>query len=90
MYDRVNGVLDEPIGEGMHVRVPWFQVRSGRAGAQEGSSSRSTGSKQVGSQPATLKLLLPLSPSPLAAADPQRHGHPHAAPLHLLGHWYQG
>ncbi|KAI7841531.1 hypothetical protein COHA_004702 [Chlorella ohadii] len=25
MYDRIQGVLEEPIGEGMHVRIPWFQ-----------------------------------------------------------------
>jgi prohibitin 1 len=25
MYDRIQGVLDEPIGEGTHFRVPWFQ-----------------------------------------------------------------
>lgn len=26
MYDRIQGVLDEPIGEGTHFRVPWFQT----------------------------------------------------------------
>lgn len=26
MYDRIQGVLEEPIGEGMHVRIPWFQT----------------------------------------------------------------
>lgn len=26
MYDRINGVLDNPIGEGTHFRVPWFQT----------------------------------------------------------------
>jgi prohibitin 1 len=25
MYDRVRGVLEEPIGEGTHFKVPWFQ-----------------------------------------------------------------
>ena len=26
MYDRIQGVLDEPVGEGTHFRVPWFQT----------------------------------------------------------------
>lgn len=26
MYDRIQGVLDQPIGEGTHVRIPWFQT----------------------------------------------------------------
>lgn len=26
MYDRLNGVLDAPAGEGTHFRVPWFQT----------------------------------------------------------------
>jgi hypothetical protein len=25
MYDRLKGVLPEPIGEGTHVRIPWLQ-----------------------------------------------------------------
>jgi prohibitin 1 len=25
MYDRINGVLEEPIAEGTHIRIPWFQ-----------------------------------------------------------------
>lgn len=25
MYDRIQGVLPEPIGEGSHFRVPWLQ-----------------------------------------------------------------
>lgn len=32
MYDRIQGVLEEPIGEGMHVRIPWFQVRPSSGG----------------------------------------------------------
>ena len=26
MYDRVQGVLENPIGEGTHFRIPWFQT----------------------------------------------------------------
>ena len=26
MYDRLQGVLPQPIGEGTHFRVPWFQT----------------------------------------------------------------
>lgn len=26
MYDRVSGVLDKPVSEGTHFRVPWFQT----------------------------------------------------------------
>lgn len=26
MYDRIQGVLDTPVGEGTHFRVPWFQT----------------------------------------------------------------
>lgn len=26
MYDRIQGVLDNPVGEGTHFRVPWFQT----------------------------------------------------------------
>ena len=26
MYDRLQGVLNQPIGEGTHFRVPWFQT----------------------------------------------------------------
>lgn len=26
MYDRIRGVLDEPVGEGTHFRVPWLQT----------------------------------------------------------------
>lgn len=26
MYDRIQGVLEKPIGEGTHFRVPWFQT----------------------------------------------------------------
>lgn len=26
MYDRISGVLDKPVGEGTHFRVPWFQT----------------------------------------------------------------
>ena len=26
MYDRINGVLDEAVGEGTHFRMPWFQT----------------------------------------------------------------
>lgn len=26
MYDRIQGVLDDPVGEGTHFRVPWFQT----------------------------------------------------------------
>lgn len=26
MYDRIQGVLETPIGEGTHVRIPWFQT----------------------------------------------------------------
>lgn len=26
MYDRIQGVLDQPVGEGTHFRVPWFQT----------------------------------------------------------------
>lgn len=25
IYDRIRGVLDEPVGEGTHFRVPWLQ-----------------------------------------------------------------
>lgn len=25
MYDRLKGVLPEPIGEGTHIRIPWLQ-----------------------------------------------------------------
>lgn len=25
MYDRIQGVLESPVGEGTHFRVPWFQ-----------------------------------------------------------------
>lgn len=25
MYDRIQGVLNESVGEGTHLRVPWFQ-----------------------------------------------------------------
>ncbi len=40
MYDRIQGVLEEPIGEGMHVRIPWFQVRLGRDGCLEHCACR--------------------------------------------------
>jgi len=26
MYDRIRGVLDEPVGEGTHFKVPWLQT----------------------------------------------------------------
>eukprot|EP00889_Picochlorum_renovo_P007824 jgi/Picre1/34854/NNA_002320.t1 len=26
MYDRIQGVLEKPVGEGTHFRVPWFQT----------------------------------------------------------------
>ena len=26
MYDRIRGVLDQPVGEGTHFRVPWLQT----------------------------------------------------------------
>lgn len=26
MYDRISGVLDKPVGEGTHIRIPWFQT----------------------------------------------------------------
>ncbi|GAB4817837.1 hypothetical protein N2152v2_004883 [Parachlorella kessleri] len=26
MYDRIQGVLEKPVGEGTHVRIPWFQT----------------------------------------------------------------
>ena len=26
MYDRLSGVLPEPVDEGTHLRVPWFQT----------------------------------------------------------------
>ena len=26
MYDRIRGVLEEPVGEGTHFRVPWLQT----------------------------------------------------------------
>ena len=26
MYDRIRGVLDEPVGEGTHFRLPWLQT----------------------------------------------------------------
>ena len=39
MYDRIQGVLEEPIGEGMHVRIPWFQVRPGRDGCLDNTEA---------------------------------------------------
>lgn len=26
MYDRIQGILDKPVSEGTHVRIPWFQT----------------------------------------------------------------
>jgi hypothetical protein len=26
MYDRIKGVLEKPVGEGTHIRIPWFQT----------------------------------------------------------------
>ena len=26
MYDRIQGVLEKPVGEGTHIRIPWFQT----------------------------------------------------------------
>ena len=26
MYDRLSGVLPEPVGEGTHFRIPWLQM----------------------------------------------------------------
>ncbi len=26
MYDRLSGVLPQPIGEGTHFRIPWLQM----------------------------------------------------------------
>ena len=26
MYDRIRGVLDQPVSEGTHFRVPWLQT----------------------------------------------------------------
>ena len=26
MYDRISGVLDTPVSEGTHFRLPWFQT----------------------------------------------------------------
>ena len=26
MYDRIQGVLDKPVDEGTHIRIPWFQT----------------------------------------------------------------
>lgn len=44
MYDRIQGVLDEPIGEGTHVRVPWFQV--GEASTPGSSGALLLGKRQ--------------------------------------------
>ena len=53
MYDRLKGVLPEPIGEGTHVRIPWLQnptIMDIRTRPRSISSVTGTQGEQAGSR----------------------------------------